>query len=115
MRTMPSTTENSEWTRKWTKEAGMAEFMNRIVLKVGPNETRGGPGLAQGVQARGRALGHAGTLTLDRRPGLLQALYRHRHRGAQLLGEQGHAQFFQQPAEFIQARVGRPLQGGAGT
>jgi hypothetical protein len=39
------------------------------------------------------------------RPRLLQPLDTHRLRGAQLLGEEAHAQFFQQPAKLLQALV----------
>jgi hypothetical protein len=53
----------------------------------------------------------AGSRAIDRHPfpHLLQPLARHRHRRAQFLREQLHAQFLEQPAELFELRVGHAL------
>jgi hypothetical protein len=47
--------------------------------------------------------------SFDIAPGLVQALHADRLRRAQFLRKEAHAQFFQQPAVFVQPRVLRPF------
>src|SRR5690606_19936930 len=103
MRTMPSTTENSEWTRKWTKDEGKGEFMLGIVLKPRAGQA------CDKLPIR-TAVFHKMFSPLLCRPGLLQTLHGYRHWGTQLLGKQRHTQFLKQPSELVQTRIWRPLQ-----